>query len=356
MGFTLGIEVTRKCMFRCNHCFVDAGRPRAQEAGTREFRELLKEAALCGVNDIGWSGGEPLLRKDLEDLTAEAASYGMRVGLATNGYLATHERLASLKRAGLRVIQVSLDGADHARAKRYRVGPKQAFARALRAVEESAALGLTTYVCTLLSPDTAGEIAEMVELAMGLGATGLRYTMYMPVGRARGETKDDRLWAHPEILDFLRVVRRHSGSRFRVLVDCPTGPMPGMRRYVCSAGRKTGYVTADGLLYPCTALIFEDYCVGNVFERPLGVLLNQGRMFKVLRQMANSRPRGECARCDLAVACRGGCPGRIMAVHGRIGGRGYRLSMPGCLIRLHRSGQRRDANAEGQPVAAQAQK
>lgn len=333
-------------MFRCRHCFVDGGQPREHEADTGALTALIEEAALCGVDSIGWSGGEPLLRKDLEQLTAEATSAGVRVGLATNGYLATRTRLAALKKAGLQVVQISLDGADAKSAARYRQGPKQAFTRAVRAVQEGAELGLKTYVCTILTPETAGDVDVMAALATELGATGLRYSTYFPVGRAQGRTQEDQAWAQPVIGEFLQAVRRLSGSDFRILLDCPTGPLPGMGRYVCSAGRGTGYVTADGQLYPCTALLHPDYTAGNVLERPLGVLLNQGKMFKVLRQMASMEPRGECEDCDRQSVCRGGCPGRIVAQYGRLGTRRRRHPMPGCLYRLHEGRTGKDYHVE----------
>jgi pyrroloquinoline quinone biosynthesis protein E len=322
---------------------VDAGRPRAREASTGELLALLQEAAPAGVTSVGWSGGEPLLRKDVEELTAAATALGIQAGIATNGYLASRSRLVALRRAGLRVIQVSLDGPDPARAQRYRVGPRDAFARAYRAVQESAALGLQAYVATLLVPETAGEVEEMVALATGAGAVGLRYATFLPVGRASGAGHDERAWARREVGELLRVVRERGRAPVRVVIDCPAGPLPGMRRFSCGAGRETAYVAADGELYPCTSLMHPDYRVGNVLERPLGVLLNAGRMFKAPRQLAGGEAHGSCARCGFVVRCRSGCPGRTLAIHGRIRARGRRLSMPDCLRRLH------SKSPEGEP-------
>jgi radical SAM protein with 4Fe4S-binding SPASM domain len=335
MSFTLGIEVTRRCNFRCPHCFVDAGRARDHEATTAEMEALLGEAARSGVGTIGWSGGEPLLRKDLERLTARATTLGMSVGLVTNGYFATRERLSALQRAGLRVVQVSLDGADAARAGRFRQGPRHAFERAVAALETSVSLGLKTWLCALLAPETAGEVDEMHALARRLGVTGLRYATYVPVGRAEGRPVDESGWARPEVGALLRTARQHGRAPCRVLLDCPAGPLPGMRRFWCDAGRSVAYLTADGDLYPCTALMYPELVVGNAFQRPLGVILAEGRMLATTRALASRPARGECATCRLAATCRSGCPGRTRAELGRIVGRGHRLSMPGCLLRLH---------------------
>lgn len=340
MDFMLGIEVTRRCNFKCSHCYVDAGRPRAREASTAEIEAWLEQAAANGVDSVGWSGGEPLLHRDLERLTAHASGLGMRVGLASNGYLASAERLRALKAAGLRIVQVSLDGPDATRAARYRQGPRAAFARALRAIEESATLGLATYVCTLLAPDTADELEEMLALTAAHGAAGLRYTMWAPVGRAQGQPHDEAAWSSPEVRRFVALAGRHLASRAkpRLLIDCAVGPLPWTRRYVCTAGQRTAYLTADGDLFPCTALLFADYRVGNALEQPLGVLLNQGRMLKPRRELGRAQPAEPCSGCSLLERCRGGCPGRIISVFGRVWQGRRRRAMPVCLHRLHRRG------------------
>lgn len=353
----LGVEVTRACNFRCRHCFVDAGRRSVADPSAERIEELLWRAAVSGVRDLGWSGGEPLLRRDLGRLTARAAALGMDVGLASNGFLASPKRLAELREAGLRVIQISLDGPDARRATRYRRGPSGQFDRALEALRISVELGLQTYACALLAPETLADAEEMVALARSLGVNGLRYTIWMPVGRASGEPYREEDWQAAGLGRFLEVLQRErKAGGLEVLVDCPTGPLP-FARNVCGAGRQTAYVTAGGDLYPCTALMFPEYRVGNVFERPLDRLLNDGRMFKVLRELASISVAGECARCELVASCRGGCPGRALAHALAQHGQGWqgspssrrrrrRPSMPVCLVRLGRAATGAESNPE----------
>lgn len=336
MSFALGIEVTRACNFKCRHCFVDAGKRRQRELSSDQLRELLRQAAAVGVDSIGWSGGEPLLYPDLVELTQFATRLGLRTGLATNGYLATADTMQALKQAGLGVAQVSVDGPDAARAARYRRGPRRAFERSLDAIRHGVAAGLQTYLCALLAPDTMAEVDEMIGLGRSLGAAGLRYTLWAPVGRAAGQGYDEAAWAAAPWRPFLARLGAMKNSRapFKVMVDCPTGPLPGTRRYVCTAGHGTGYVTADGNLYPCTALLFPAYRVGNVLEQPYGLLVNDGRMFKVQREIAGTSVRAPCAGCGLLEQCRGGCPGRTYAAHGRLQRGRSRLAMPVCYHHL----------------------
>jgi len=337
LNLTVGLEATKRCNFKCAHCFVDAGRPAADEMGTAEMRDLLDAMADFGVRIVAWSGGEPLLRPDLEALTAHGARRGINFSLATNGYLADRERLDALRRVGLYLTQVSLDAASPERARRFRRGPRYAFEKAVAAVEASVALGLSTYVCTLMAPETVDEIEEMIALARGLGARGLRYTMWAPVGRAAGAAYDEAAWSTPALAHFLEVAERHAWGEdgFQVIIDCPTGPLPSRPRFRCNAGREAVYILATGEVYPCTALMTPDYLVGNVRERPLAQLLTSAPLLKIHRQLAASEPRGACATCGLVESCRGGCPGRTLAAFGSVRRGPGRGAMPACLLRLH---------------------
>jgi radical SAM protein with 4Fe4S-binding SPASM domain len=336
MAFVVGIEVTRRCNFRCRHCFVDAGRPRRHEASTDQTLAILAELATLGTTVIAWSGGEPLLRQDLERLTSAATGLGMQVGLVSNGFLASAERMASLRKAGLGVVQVSLDGSTPVRASRFRQGPRAAFDRAVEAIRNSIAAGMQTYVCTLLAPETAGEIDDMIRLSRSLGAHGLRYTMWMPVGRAGGAGYRERNWASPAVGRFLDVLAREDRrDGFRVLMDCPTGPLPHRPYLDCTAGTHTVYITSDGNVYPCTALMTPAYRLGNLRRTPLPALLASPRTRRIHEQRAQLKPRGTCAGCSTWDACHGGCPGRTVAVDGSLVHGSLQGAMPTCLLRLH---------------------
>jgi radical SAM protein with 4Fe4S-binding SPASM domain len=337
VAWHIGIEVTKRCNFRCRHCFVDAGRARPDEASTVELVAIIQQLGRLQTETIGWSGGEPLLRRDLEELTACCSELGIDTGLASNGYLASPARLAALARSGLSVLQVSIDGPTPELAERFRLGPRGAFKRAQQAVEAGARCGLRSYVCTLLAPETAGEIEQMIAFSKRLGAGGLRYTMWAPVGRASGGQYDERAWATPALRAFFDVASGYPDDQgFQVLIDCPTGPLPGATGFRCRAGSATAYLTADGDLYPCTALMFEPYRVGNLRQQPLAELFADEQMTKVLRQIRYARPHGLCGGCDLLAACQGGCPGRTVAAFGRVRGGEHQGAMPACMYRLHR--------------------
>lgn len=337
MSFVVGLEITRACNFRCTHCFVDAGPPREAELTTPELAKVIDQMAACGVETVGWSGGEPLIRRDLEELTYHGAGRGLRFSLATNGYLATRQRLVSLKACGISVIQISLDGISEVKAERFRRGPTGSFAKIQKAIEDAASVGMLTYVCTLLTPETAGEIDEMRGLAEQLGAHGLRYTLWAPVGRASDGAYDEEAWRAPAWRGFFAAVARarDSGDPFRVIVDCPTGPYPGRRRFRCGAGPSGSYVTATGDVYPCTALMVPEYLLGNVRQQPLRELIFGPEVLKIRAQIAGRLPGGACEPCVHRESCRGACPGRTLAAFGSLDEAPNFGASPVCLQRLH---------------------
>ncbi len=335
MSFVIGLEVTKRCNFKCTHCMVDAGRPHADEMDTAAMTELVRALVDCGVTELAWSGGEPLLRKDLVELSRFGQQLGLTYGLATNGYLADEQTLVPLRDAGLRVVQISLDGVNAEKAHRYRKGPRDAFDRAIRAVKDSVALGIKTYVCTLLSPETACEITEMVDLTLELDAHGLRYTMWAPNGRAGDEQYDEAAWSHESVGRFFDIAAKVKKAGFKLLIDCPSGPYPGAEVFRCNAGHHTAYITAHGDLYPCTALMRPEYLVGNVRKEPVADLLFGPRVPKILREMATTLPAGSCSGCEQLIRCRGGCPGRTLAAFGQLRGGAHQGGMPVCLWRLH---------------------
>lgn len=102
------LELTYRCPLHCVYCYnpVDFARV-DDEMATADWLRVLREARALGAVQLGLSGGEPLLRDDLEDITAEARRLGYYVNLITSGVGLTDQRLRALREAGLDHIQVS---------------------------------------------------------------------------------------------------------------------------------------------------------------------------------------------------------------------------------------------------------
>jgi len=102
------LELTYRCPLHCVFCYnpTDFARTGA-ELATADWLRVLREARALGAVQLGLSGGEPLVREDLEEIVAEAHALGFYVNLITSGVGLTRTRIAALKAAGLDHIQLS---------------------------------------------------------------------------------------------------------------------------------------------------------------------------------------------------------------------------------------------------------
>ena len=196
----LRVSVTDRCNFRCPYCMPrdlfgadHAFLPREELLSFEELARLIGAFARLGVSKIRLTGGEPLLRKDLEVLVAAVAAIdGIEdLALTTNGSLLAG-KAAALAGAGLRRITVSLDSLDPD-AFRLTADTRLPLSNVLDGIAAAATAGLPVKLNTVLRRgiNDAG-LLELVEFARDRGHT-LRVIEYMDVGSTNG-------WALGEVV------------------------------------------------------------------------------------------------------------------------------------------------------------
>src|SRR5499433_2392449 len=106
-------ELTHRCPLHCPYCSNPLELSRASdELDTASWSRVFEEAAELGVLQVHFSGGEPLVRRDLVELVAAATATGLYVNLITSGIQLDADRLARLVEAGLEHVQLSVQDAD----------------------------------------------------------------------------------------------------------------------------------------------------------------------------------------------------------------------------------------------------
>jgi radical SAM protein with 4Fe4S-binding SPASM domain len=287
------------------------------------LKRLLSDLADAGIRSVAFSGGEPLIRRDLGELIRHGNDAGIKdIGLVTNGYFASEGLVRELSEAGLKTVQVSLDGVDAIDHGAVRgCGPAD-FYRALRAISLFKDLGLSVYVATVLSPRNVQRAPEMAMFCQVLAVSGLRYCTFVPKGRAANARQIQAFAVEPAELDqFIGLVQKlneEPDARLPVSIDHAIGPWTRSGEFQCESGKRVAYVSAEGDLYPCPALISKPFRVGNVFEAPVRELLALESMSAV-RHISREQIQGPCATCSNG-ACRGGCRGLAFATTGDIYG------------------------------------
>jgi GTP 3',8-cyclase len=191
----LRISVTDRCNFRCPYCMPqEVFGPSFVFLARRDlltFEEINRAAGMfvaCGVEKIRLTGGEPLLRRDLERLIEMLAAIdGLRdLTLTTNGSLLSLEKARALRAAGLQRITVSLDSLDDAvfRAMNDANFP---VARVLEAIDAAAAAGLSPVKIDMVVKRGVND-RSVVDMARHFRGTGhiVRFIEYMDVGNTNG--------------------------------------------------------------------------------------------------------------------------------------------------------------------------
>ncbi len=307
---TLFWECTLRCNLACRHCGSDCRiDPGVADMPLVDFLHVLDREVTPHVDPadvlIIFSGGEVLVREDLEEAGAEVTRRGYPWGMVTNGMALTSDRLHRLLHAGLRSVSVSLDGFE-TQHNYIRCHPLS-YQRALAAVRMvSAVPDLASDVVTCVTSAMVPLLAEFRDLLIESGVRHWRLFSIFPVGRARNDhslrMSDEEFRA---MLDFIRETRRE--GRIDVSYACE-GFLGGYEAevrdsfYQCAAGISVASIRVDGAISGCTS-IRANFHQGNIYtDKFWDVWQNR---FESFRNRDWAR-QGECADCKMFRYCLGG--------------------------------------------------
>ncbi|HPU29188.1 MAG TPA: 12,18-didecarboxysiroheme deacetylase [Syntrophorhabdaceae bacterium] len=157
-------NMTKRCNLRCIHCYAQAEHEgyEGNELTTAEGKKLIDDLATFGVPVILFSGGEPLLRKDLPELVDYAVKKGLRAVISTNGTLISRKMAKIFSDSGLSYIGVSLDGIGDANDA-FR-GKKGAFEKALNGIRNAKDAGIKVGLRFTINIRNYKEIPKIFDL------------------------------------------------------------------------------------------------------------------------------------------------------------------------------------------------
>lgn len=156
-------NATRSCNLSCKHCYADARAAKdPHELSTDEAIAFIDDLASFRVPVLLFSGGEPLVRKDILELISYAAGKGLRPVVSTNGTLITPEKAKQLKKSGVKYVGISLDGLEQ-RHDLFR-GRKGAFAQSLAGLRNCLSVGQKVGVRFTISKHTYPDLDGVLDL------------------------------------------------------------------------------------------------------------------------------------------------------------------------------------------------
>ncbi len=327
--YTLVAELTYRCPLRCPYC----SNPRdlaehGNEIDTDTWLRVFHEAEELGVVQLNLTGGEPLLRDDLERLVEEAAKLELYTNLITSGIPLTSERLSRLRELGLNSVQVSIQSARSYVSDRIAGAPS--FNRKLDAMQWVTSLGLPLTMNVVLHRENISEIEELIALAERVSADRLELANTQYLGWAlknRGALLPTR-----EQIERARTVATEAKARLRgkmevlfvtpdYYTDYPKSCMEGW-------GRRFIVVNPEGLVLPChlahtiPGLRFEP-----VTQRGLADIWHHSEGFNRFR--GDEWLPDPCRTCERRALDFGGCRCQAFHVTGDAG-----MTDPACSLAL----------------------
>ena len=293
---------TNQCNLKCVHCYQDAEEATERELTTDEAKKMIDEIARAGFKIMIFSGGEPLLRPDIYELVAHAASRGLRPVFGSNGTLITDEVAA---------MGISVDSLDAAKHDKFR-GLPNAHALTMAGIEACKRAGLPFQLHTTVVDWNRDEVCAITDFAEEIGAVAHYIFFLIPVGR--GEYIQE---TSLEVLENEALLREIMEKSAEVSIDVKPTCAPQFTRVAkqlgvdtrftrgCLAGLTYCVVGSEGIVRPCAYMTEE---AGDVRTQPFDEIWKTSPVFERLRTQAYS---GACGTCDYKDGC-GGCRARLL--------------------------------------------
>ena len=333
-------NVTRRCNLKCVHCYAHAKNTSFDnELTTDQGKQLIDDLADFGSPVMLFSGGEPLVRKDLPQLAAYAVAKKMRAVISTNGTLITPEMARNLKKIGLSYVGISLDGMEEIND-RFR-GVNGAFRSALEGIKNSQAAGIKVGLRFTINKFNVNEIPKIFQLLEEMDIPRVCFYHLVYAGRGTELVKEDlphegtraavdliidetkRLFDKGKPKEVLTVDNHADGpyTYLRLLKDNPERAKDVLELLKWNegnnSGRGIGCVSWDGEVH--ADQFWRHYSFGNVKDRPFSQIwtdTSEALMGKLKEK--KKHVKGRCATCRWLDVCGGNFRVRAEAVSGDI--------------------------------------
>jgi 12,18-didecarboxysiroheme deacetylase len=331
-------NVGQRCNLKCVHCYSHShDRGYSGELSTTEGKNLIEDLARFGSPVILFSGGEPLLRRDLLDLALRATERGLRAVVSTNGTLITAKMAGDLKRIGLSYVGVSLDGMKETHD-RFR-GVAGAFEAALNGIRNCQGAGVKVGLRFTINRRNAADISQIFDLVEEEKIPRICFYHLVYAGRGSALIREDLDAAETRrvvdlIIDRTQDLHRRGKAVEVLTVDNHAdGPYLHLRmkREASSragevldllrmnggnsSGVGIGCVSWDGRVH--ADQFWRHYAFGNVRQRPFSEIwedVSDPVMAKLKEK--KKHVSGRCASCRWLDVCAGNFRVRAEAATG----------------------------------------
>lgn len=320
-------NTTQKCNLKCVHCYARSDRKNyAEELSTDQGKKLIKNLADFGIPVLLFSGGEPLMRKDLFELAEYAKDLGLRTVLSTNGTLITKETAQKLKETGFSYIGISLDGLEEINDK-FRE-KKGAFKNTIQGMRNCISIGVRTGLRFTLTKNNLKDAYKMFDLIEKEQIPRVCFYHLVYSGRAADLMLEDI--SHNQTRDFIDAlankvqdfdnkgknvevltVDNHTDAPYlyqKLLEKDPKKAEEAMRLFKLNGGNSSGsgFGCVDFNGYVHADQFWQHYSLGNVLKQPFSEIWSN-ESEPLLHNLRNRKKilKGRCSTCKYLDICNG---------------------------------------------------
>lgn len=323
-------ECTLRCNLNCLHCGSDCLKSSGiKDMPVEDFVQVLDDIKdkNAGVDNmtICITGGEPLIRKDLEDAGREIIKRGFRWGIVTNGMLLTPKRFVSLLNAGMTSISYSIDGFEKEHTY-LRVNP-ESYRHVCDAIKMTVDFQghhenhIVFDVITCVHKNNLGILRELRQDLINRGVTQWRIFSIFPEGRASENDLSLSNEEYKQLMDFIvetRQFKDKQGRSIHLNYSCEgyLGKYELKARdffFFCRGGINVGSVMCDGSMSACLSVRGKDFIQGNIYGETAGTQNHKvtvsfmdtwNNKYQNMRDRSWAR-HGKCADCKQWKNCLG---------------------------------------------------
>lgn len=296
------ISITNRCNLRCRMCQIPLGD--SAEMSTRDWKELISDAAALHPASIVFSGGEPLLREDIFELIAYANKFKINTCLVSNGTLIDDDVAGQLSASGIGVVNVSIEGEEEIHD--YLRGDGN-YRKACEALLNLSRYKIETTIAAIVCRHNYKSLPYVMKLANEMGVTTVKFQPFSDIFLVQKDKKKDFILSEGDredinksIEEIILLSKKYniSTNPHNYLYNIPeylSGAYCGNLKKNCQALWSSCPIAYNGDIYPCWVL--SDNVIGNLKNNRISEIWNSEKHNLLRKQIMEKGCTGCLMSC-----------------------------------------------------------